>query len=126
VRAPERDDEEVRMRGEKRLDVEVVAETVCSRLAELAPWMRRRSRELDDQVERAAMSMMLNIGEQRGNRGGNRRMRIETAAASAAELRRAVRFAKIWHRLDAEVAEEIDRDLDRVCAMLWKMHLRAM
>ena len=68
--------------------------------------------------------MMLNIGEQEGNARGNRRLRLETASGSAAELRRALAFALCWRWVDARDAEEIDALLDRVMAMLWKMRKR--
>ena len=106
------------------LDVERVALEVCRRLGALDPSLRRRSRELADQVQRAAMSMMLNLGESRGNQLGNCRLRLETAAGSAAELRGAARFGAIWGLIDRELADSIDRDLDRVAAMLWKMRAR--
>ena len=106
------------------LDVERVALEVCRRLGALDPSLRRRSRELADQVQRAAMSMMLNIGEQEGNTRGNRRMRLETASGSAAELRRALAFALCWRWVSEVEAEEIDALLDRVLAMLWVMRKR--
>ena len=107
-----------------RLDVEVVVESIVRRFSQIAPSLRRRRRELADQIERACMSLMLNLGESRGNQMGNRRLRLETAAGSAAELRGAARFAAIWGLIDRDVADSLDRDLDRVAAMLWKMRAR--
>ena len=106
------------------MDVEVVAEGVVERLSSIAPSLRKRSRELADQIERAAMSLMLNLGESIGNHRGNRRLRLETAAGSASELRRALRFGAIWGHLDREEARAIDADLDRVMAMLWRLRQR--
>lgn len=112
-------------RGGARLDVEVMAERVVARLGENAERLKGRSRWLADQVERAAGSLLLNIGEQRHNVRGNRRLRLETAAGSASELREALRFARLYRHLDARMCEEVDRDLDRVIAMLWRMRQRA-
>ncbi|UJR85564.1 four helix bundle protein [Sandaracinus amylolyticus] len=106
------------------LDVEVVAERAVARLGENAERLRTRSRWLADQIERAAGSLLLNLGEQRHNTRGNRRLRLETAAGSASELRRALRFARLYRHLDDAVCEEIDRDLDRVLAMIWRMRQR--
>jgi four helix bundle protein len=108
----------------QQLDVEVVVEGIAGRLAQLDPRLRRRRRELADQIERACMSLMLNLGESLGNHAGNRRLRLETAAGSATELRRALRFAAIWGHVDGRLAEELDRDLDRVLAMLWRLRQR--
>ena len=107
-----------------RLDVEVVVERVVTRLSTTAPSLRTRRRELADQIERACMSLMLNLGESIGNHRGNRRLRLETAAGSAAELRRAVKFGALWGLMDRELAGAVDADLDRVMAMLWRMRAR--
>ena len=112
--------------GERRcLEVERVAERVVARLGEENSRLRARSRWLADQLERAAGSLLLNLGEQRHNARGNRRLRLETAAGSASEIRSALRFARLYRHLDASVCEELDRDLDRVLAMLWRMRQRA-
>ena len=55
---------------------------------------------------------------------GNRRMRLETASGSAAELRRALAFALCWRWVEEAEAKEIDALLDRVMAMLWVMRKR--
>jgi len=107
-----------------RLDVERVAERVAVRLGAAAPALRRRSRWLADQIERACGSMLLNLGEQEHVAGGNRRLRLETAAGSAAEVRRALRFGLAFGHVDANLAEDVDADLDRVIAMLWKLRHR--
>ena len=112
--------------GERRgLEVERVAEGVVARLGEENARLKARSRWLADQLERAAGSLLLNLGEQRHNVRGNRRLRLETAAGSASEIRSALRFARLYRHLDASVCEELDRDLDRVLAMLWRMRQRA-
>ena len=105
----------------KVLDVEVVAMRIASRLGEDAPRLRKRSRWLADQIERAAGSMLLNLGEQEHHSMGNRRLRLETAAGSAAELRRALHHGRAFHHVEDGFAEEVDADLDRVLAMLWRM-----
>src|SRR5690606_39294373 len=90
------------------LEVERVAERVVARLGEENARLRARSRWLADQLERAAGSLLLNLGEQRHNVRGNRRSRLETAAGSASEIRSALRFARLYRHLDAKLCEELD------------------
>jgi hypothetical protein len=80
------------MEKRKVLDVDVVAERIAARLGENNLRLRRRSKWLADQIERACGSLMLNLGEQAHNTLGNRRLRLETAAGSASEIRSALRF----------------------------------
>ncbi len=63
----------------------VVLELV-RRLAPLLPALRRRSSPLADQMERALISVPLNIAEGAYLRGKNREARYQSALASAREV----------------------------------------
>ena len=63
----------------------VVLELV-RRLAPLLPSLRKRSSALGDQMERALISVPLNIAEGAYSRGKNRQARYQSALASAREV----------------------------------------
>src|SRR5260221_9574988 len=63
----------------------VVLELV-RRLAPFLPKMRSRSSALGDQMERALISIPLNVAEGAYSRGKNRQARYQSAAASAREV----------------------------------------
>ncbi len=63
----------------------VVLELV-RRLAPLLPALRRRSSALADQMERALVSVPLNVAEGAYSRGKNREARYQSALASAREV----------------------------------------
>jgi four helix bundle protein len=63
----------------------VVLELV-QRLAPVLPRIRARSLALGDQMERALISIPLNVSEGAYSRGKNRHARYQTAAASAREV----------------------------------------
>ena len=81
--------------------------------------MKERDAKLADQMRRAAQSVVLNIAEARGNDGGNTRLRFATACGSAKEVRAALDVASDWGYIEAQMAMELDRRLDRVCAITW-------
>jgi len=55
------------------------------RLSPFLPVLRARSASLGDQLERALISVPLNLAEGAYSRGKNRQVRYQTAAASARE-----------------------------------------
>jgi four helix bundle protein len=63
----------------------VVLELV-RRLAPFLPRLRARSASLGDQMERALISIPLNVAEGAYSRGKNRQARYQSAAASAREV----------------------------------------
>ena len=81
--------------------------------------VKGRDAKLADQLRRAAQSVVLNIAEARGNDGGNTRLRFATACGSAKEVRAALDVASDWGYIEAQMAMELDRRLDRVCAITW-------
>ena len=56
------------------------------RLAPVVPRLRARSASLGDQMERALISIPLNVAEGAYSRGKNRQARYQSAAASAREV----------------------------------------
>jgi four helix bundle protein len=102
----------------------IVAELSIELIEKLRPLVlriRARDKSLADQIQRAASSIALNIGEAAYSDPGNRRARLHTAAGSAGETLAAVRVAIAWGivaRADGEAAVAL---LDRILPMLWKL-----
>mgnify|MGYP001548232249 CR=1 FL=1 len=103
---------------EKR-NVYVRAREVVRELAPLVQVIREQDRALADQLKRAAQSVVLNIAEGRGNKGGNAERLFATACGSAKEVRAALDVASDWGYLDMQVVAPLDRELDVVCAITW-------
>ena len=95
-------DVEVQFLGELRGLVEAVA---------------RRDRDLADQARRAGASIALNTAEGSGARGGNRRVRYESALGSAREVRACLHVAQAYGYVDVLPEVMMDR-LDRIIATL--------
>ena len=82
-------------------------------------------KNLADQVRRAASSVVLNLAEADGSRGGTRRARLETAYGSLRETRAGLKLAAAWGYVGGGEAEAVEARLDRVGAMTWRrMHPR--
>jgi four helix bundle protein len=71
------------------------------------------------QLRRAVTSIALNLAEADGNRGGNRRMRLETAHGSANEAKVALRVAVAWRYVAQQDIDDIFAIIDRAFAMTW-------
>ena len=67
------------------LEIYLVVLELVRRLAPVLPKLRVRSFALGDQMERALISVPLNLAEGAYSRGKNRQARYQTAAASARE-----------------------------------------
>ena len=90
-------------------------------LRPLVPRIKARDKSLADQIQRAASSVALNIGEAEYSDPGNRRARFHTAAGSTGETRAAVRLAVAWgivSRADGAAAMTL---LDQILRVLWKL-----
>lgn len=79
----------------------------------------RADRHLADQLRRAITSIALNLSEADGNRGGNRRVRLETAHGSANEAKAALRIAVAWGYVTQHEIDELFAVIDRAGAMTW-------
>ena len=69
---------------------------LIEKLRPLVPRIKAKDKSLADQIQRAASSVALNIGEAAYSDPGNRRARFHTAAGSAGETLAAVRVAVAW------------------------------
>ena len=104
---------------EQRQNVYIRARGIGRELCPVVEAVKERDAKLADQMRRAAQSVVLNIAEARGNDGGNTRLRFATACGSAKEVRAALDVASDWGYIEAQMAMELDRRLDRVCAITW-------
>jgi four helix bundle protein len=102
----------------------VVQQLTLDTIASLRPLVgrvRRHDRSLAQQLQRAASSIALNMGEAAYSDPGNRRARFHTAAGSAGETRTAVQVAVAWGYLSESQARPLLEMLDRIVAMLWRL-----
>ena len=83
--------------------------------------LRRLDRDLENQMRRAAASVVLNIAEGARRIGKDRLQHYRIAAGSAAEVRSALGLARAWGYVDGAASEVVDALLDRVLAMLWRL-----
>ena len=103
----------------EKKNVYIRAREIVREIAPLIQAIRAQDAKLADQLRRAAQSVVLNIAEGRGNKGGNAELRFATACGSAKEVRAALGIARDWGYLEPQVADHLDRRLDRVCAITW-------
>ena len=85
------------------------------------PVLRKRDKDLFDQVRRAMNSVVLNIAEADGNDAGTARARFATACGSAKEVRAGLQLAAAYGYLGPSRLAKVDTALDEVCAMSWKL-----
>ena len=79
--------------------------------------IKARSRELSDQIERAATSVVLNLAEGNRRAGGDRRRFFAIAHGSASEVRGALDAADAWGwSIDATESRVV---LDRLMGLLY-------
>ena len=90
-------------------------------LRELIPLIRKRDRSLCDQVHRAMNSVVLNIAEADGNDPGTGKARFASACGSAKEVRAGLQLAVAYGYFASSSLAEVDRALDEVCAMSWRL-----
>ncbi|MCB2206391.1 four helix bundle protein [bacterium] len=79
-------------------------------------------RNINDQLQRAEESILLNIAEGNGKRRGpDRRRYLESARASAGECAAAIDILRVTNRISESQAETGKELLDRIAGMLTKM-----
>ena len=93
---------------------------VLPTLKRLLDQIRVHDRNLEDQIRRAATSVILNHAEADGVRGGHRKARILTAHGSLTETRVGIQVAAGWSYISRFEADEVDRHLDKVAALTWR------
>ncbi len=81
--------------------------------------IRHFDRNLSDQLQRAATSVVLNLAEGNGQTGGNRTRHFNTARGSLFEVRAALRVATTWGYTKSSA--KLTRDIDRVGAMTYRL-----
>lgn len=87
---------------------------------EIVGHVRREDRPLADQLRRAVSSIALNLAEADGNRGGNRRLRLESARGSAKEALCALRLSVAWGYVEQTDVDEVLEVIERVSMMTWR------
>jgi four helix bundle protein len=87
----------------------------------LLPRIGRGSRALADQLDRASLSVPLNVAEGLRSQGGHRAARLHTALGSARESVMALRIAEARGYVGARDIEVPLGLLDEVCAMSWRL-----
>ena len=102
-------------------DAQEAALTVLEQLAPVEAKLRQKRKSLADEVERAAVSVALNISEGRQRKGLDRPDFYRRAAGSAAELTTALRIARARGIITAADFAAVEAPLDRVRAMLWRL-----
>ena len=87
----------------------------------LLPVIRKRDKDLFDQVRRAMNSVVLNIAEAEGNDAGTARARFASACGSAKEVRAGLQLAVAYGYIGQTRLAKHDIALDEVCAMSWRL-----
>jgi four helix bundle protein len=81
--------------------------------------IRRRDRDLADQLRRALSSVALNVSEAFGAMAGNSRLRFQTALGSLYESRAALRVAVAWGHVSNESCTAPLAAIDHLAARLY-------
>jgi four helix bundle protein len=84
----------------------------------------KRDRDLASQLRRALSSVALNLAEGFGTRGGNARLRFETAHGSLYEAQAALRVAAAWGYVDPRSMAATLAALDQFGARLYGLARR--
>src|SRR5262245_23405722 len=95
------------------------------RLAPFLPRLRARSSSLGDQMERALISVPLNVAEGAYGRGKNRQARFQSAAASAREALACLETADAMGfigPLDPELGALFDRVIGTLVRLIEPRH----
>ena len=106
------------------LDVLQVSYSVIASLREPVVRIERLDRDLARQIRRAASSVSLNLAEGRRRVGRDRVHSFRIAHGSASEVRAALRVAAGWGYIPVAVVTSLDAELDRICAMCWRLTQR--
>ena len=97
-----------------------VALDVLRRIAPLVARIREGNKNLASQIEDAATSMVLNLGEAAGSSRGTRRARLDNALGSTEETTVGLRAAAALRYLTDEEIAAVLNDLRRVGAMTYR------
>ncbi len=100
------------------LTVATRAATAC---IELANHVQHPFGDVVSQLQRAALSMPLNLTEGAGRQGKARRNFYRIAYGSARETKQIVEILANLNLVDASESEKCLALIDRVCAMCWNL-----
>jgi len=87
----------------------------------LATLPRAVGGDLKNQLQRASVSVSLNLAEATGRHGRDRRRFLNFAMGSARETREGLVLLSALGTLDNTRVIELDRQWDRVCAVLYRV-----
>ena len=93
---------------------------VLEEMREVLPRIAKSDRSLEDQLRRASTSVLLNLAEGSGSRGGNRRLRYCTALGSARECQACLHAASALGYVTS-IAPSLDDGLREVVGTLVKV-----
>ena len=101
------------------LRIESVIIHALSRMAPVIEQLKKRNRNLADQLDRASSSILLNTSEGAYSQKGLQKARYFNALGSAGETRSCLALAQVRYgtAFDAALRDE----LDHVIAVLWKL-----
>ena len=99
---------------------EVILQAVKA-IVPLLEAIRRKDRELHEQLRSALSSASLNLAEGAAFRDGNRDARYATARGSAREVRDALELAVAYGYVQRDEVAEADGLLDRFGALTWRL-----
>jgi four helix bundle protein len=94
---------------------------VLEQLAPVEARVRQKRKSLADEIGRAAESVALNVSEARQRAGPDKADLYRRAAGSASELTTALRIARARGYISVNEHDAVERALDRVRAMLWRL-----
>ena len=109
------------MQTTSQLSVVSVALNTVQLLVGVVGKIRSQDRDLANQLTRSMSSVAANLAEGDGSSGGTKRSRYETALGSARETRTHLQTAAAWGYVSGDEVAPIDRELDRVCAMTYRL-----
>ncbi|PKN47561.1 MAG: hypothetical protein CVU59_02445 [Deltaproteobacteria bacterium HGW-Deltaproteobacteria-17] len=95
--------------------------TVVSTHELLAHLPRAAGGDLKNQLQRASSSVALNLAEASGRHGRDRRRFLDFAMGSARETREGLALLAELGSLDEAQVRALDRQWDRVCAVLYRV-----
>ena len=101
------------------LRIESVIVRALARIAPIVVVLKKRNRNLADQLDRASCSILLNTAEGAYSQKGHQKARYFTAPGSASETRSCLRLAVVQHRVIIDPV--LEDDLDHVIAVLFKL-----
>ena len=101
--------------------LEVALEVVAALADGPLEAIRRRDKNVADQLDRASVSVALNLAEGARRSGRDRAHFYAIAHGSADESRTALRVAAAKRAIDGKQAATVDAVMDRLAAMLWRL-----